>query len=87
MLEPYCMLLVVQGSCSVLHHDALGLNKDIGRCQVSIASDSIGSANFDRILVVFMVVRMLWYFLVCGGGACVLARHHGNWIGTKPLGR
>jgi hypothetical protein len=24
-------------------------------------------------------------WLVCGGGACVLARRHGNWIGTKAL--
>ena len=26
-----------------------------------------------------------WQFLVCGGGACVLARRHGNWIGIKAL--
>jgi len=26
-----------------------------------------------------------WHFLVCGGGACVLARRHGNLIGTKAL--
>ena len=32
MLEPYRMLLVVQGSCSVLHNDALGFNRDIGKC-------------------------------------------------------
>ena len=57
MLEPYCMLLVVQGSCSVLHNDALGFDRDIGRrCQVSVASGSIGSAIFDVGLVVFMVV-------------------------------
>jgi len=32
VLEPYRMLLVVQGSCSVLHNDALGFNRDIGKC-------------------------------------------------------
>jgi hypothetical protein len=31
--------------------------------------------------------NLLWYlyFLVCGGGARVLARRHGSWIGTKAL--
>ena len=27
-----CVLLVVQGSCSVLHIDALGFSRDIGHC-------------------------------------------------------
>jgi len=31
VLKPYRMLLVVQGSCSVLHNDALGFNMDIKR--------------------------------------------------------
>ena len=56
MLKPYRMLLVVQGSCSVLHNDALGFSRDIGYCQVSIASGFIGPAIFDMGLVVFMVV-------------------------------
>jgi len=50
------MLLIVQGSCSVLHNDALGYNRDIGCCKVSVASGFIGSAYFDKRLVVFMVV-------------------------------
>jgi hypothetical protein len=32
VLKLYRMLLVVQVSCSVLHNDALGFNRDIGRC-------------------------------------------------------
>ena len=56
MQKPYRMFLVVQGSCSVLHNDALGFNRDIGCCYVSVASGSIGSAIFDKGLVVFMVV-------------------------------
>ena len=56
MLKPYRMLLVVQGSCSVLHNYALVLNRDIGCCWVSVASGAIGCAVFDKGLVVFMVV-------------------------------
>ena len=56
MLKSYRKLLVVQGSCSVLHSDALGFNRDIGCCLVSVASGSIGSAMFVKGLVVFMVV-------------------------------
>ena len=55
MLKPYRMLLVVQGSCSVLHNDALGSNREITmRCYASIVSGSIGSAIFDKVLVVFI---------------------------------
>jgi len=32
VLKPYRTLLVVQGSSSELHNDALGFNRDIGRC-------------------------------------------------------
>ena len=31
LFKPYRMLLVVQGSCSVLHNDTLGFNRDIER--------------------------------------------------------
>jgi len=80
VLKPYRMLLVVQGFCSVFQNDALGFNWDIGCCYVGVASGSIGSAIFDKGLVVRFHVRLLkyWYFLVSGGGACVLARRHGK---------
>ena len=64
MLKPYRMLLVVQGSCSVLHNDALGSNRDTMRCYVSVVSSSIGSAIFDKVLVVFWGV----------GGCCHVSR-------------
>jgi len=50
------MLLVVRGSCSVLHNGAHSFNRDIGRCWVIVASGSVGGANFAKVLVVFMVV-------------------------------
>jgi hypothetical protein len=56
VLRPYRMRLVVQGSCSVLHNDALGLKRDIGCCWVSVASGSTCCAIFDKGLVVFMAV-------------------------------
>jgi hypothetical protein len=49
------MCLVVLGSCSVLHNDALNYNRNIGCCWVYVASGSIGSAIFDKV-VVFIVV-------------------------------
>jgi len=39
----------------VLHNDVLGFNRDIGYYQVSVASISVGSAIFDKGLVVVMV--------------------------------
>ena len=83
MLTPYRMLLVVQGSCSVLHNDALGFSRDIGCCWLSIASCSIGGAIFIRSGGIHGTLLRYWHFLVCGGGACVLVRLHGNWIGTS----
>ena len=64
----------------MLHNDVLGFNRDIGYYQVSVASISVGSAIFDKGLVVRFHVRLLkyWYFLVSGGGACVLARRLGK---------
>jgi len=49
------MLLVVQGSCSILQNDALGSNRDIGCRWVSVTNGSIGSAILisDKGLVVF----------------------------------
>ena len=87
MLKPYRMLLVVQGFCSVFQNDALGFNWDIGCCYVGVASGSIGSAIFDKGLIVFMVVcyGIGILLLIYGGGACMLARRHGNWIGTRAL--
>ena len=54
MLKPYRIFLVVQGSG--LHNEALGSSRDIGCFYVSVASGSIGSAIFDKDLVMFMVV-------------------------------
>ena len=54
MLKLYRIFIFVQGSG--LHNDALGFNRDIGCCYVSVASGSIGSAIFDKDLVMFMVV-------------------------------
>jgi len=56
-----------------------------GCCQVSLASSSIGSANFDKGLAVHGTLLRYWHFLLCGGGACVLARRRGSWIGTRAL--
>jgi hypothetical protein len=55
VLRPYRMLLVVQGSCSILQNDALGSNRDIGCRWVSVTNGSIGSAILisDKGLVVF----------------------------------
>ena len=80
------MLLTVQGSCSILHNHALGFTRDIKCCYISVACGCIGSAIFGKDLVVFTVVCLcIGIFLVCGGGACVFARRHGNWIGTRAL--
>ena len=50
------MLLVVQDSCSVFRNDALGFNRNIGCCQVSVPSGSIGSAIIDKGLVVWEMI-------------------------------
>jgi len=50
------MFLVVQGSCSVLHNDALGFDRDIGCCWICVAGGSIDRAIFDKGLVVFVLV-------------------------------
>ena len=86
MLRPYRMLLVVQGSCSILQNDALGSNRDIGCRWVSVTNGSIGSAIFDKVSGSIHGSLRYWHFLVCGGGACMLAKRHGNWIGIKALG-
>ena len=71
MLKPYRMLLVEQGSCSVLHNDALSFNRDKGRFKVSAASGSINSTIIDKGLVVFTVVcydfgiPSLWRVCLC----------------------
>jgi len=56
------LVVVVQGSCSVLHNDALGFSRDIG-CSVnsvSVTSGSIGSAIFGKGLVVFCLYTLLY---------------------------
>ena len=87
MLKSYRMLLVVQGSCSVLHNNALGFNRDIVCCCENVASGSVGSFIFDKGLIVIMVLcygMHDWHFLVCGGGSFGLQGVMVcNWIGKK----
>jgi hypothetical protein len=80
------MFLVVQGSCSVLHNDALGFIRDIGRSEVSVARGSFDSAAQNKGLVASTHGSLLqyWHLLVCGQVVYVLARRHELWIVTTP---
>jgi len=54
------MFLVVQGSCSVLHNDALGGYRDIKCCKVSVASAAAP-------LAVPFLIRVVVFMVVCYG--------------------